>query len=155
MSSCATVPNNSENDKTLKIATSYKIQSLAPQESASYFLIEYGIAETPLFLDDEANLKPHLLESYEQLDGKHWKLVVRDKVFFHNGNALTAEKFAAAMNFQLKNSPATQSLLRNASIKTNGAREIILTTETPNPNVPNALADESGFPIYDTECVEK
>lgn len=155
LSSCATVPNNSENDKTLKIATSYKIQSLAPQESASYFLIEYGIAETPLFLDDEANLKPHLLESYEQIDDNQWKLVVRDKVFFHNGNALTAEKFAAAMNFQLKNSPATQSLLRNASIKTNGAREIILTTETPNPNVPNALADESGFPIYDTECVEK
>ena len=155
MSSCVTVPNNSDNDKTLKIATSYKIQSLAPQESASYFLIEYGIAETPLFLDEKANLKPHLLESYEQIDEKNWKIVIRDKVFFHNGKPLTAEKFAAAMNFQIKNSPATQSLLSNISIKTNGDREIILTTETPNPNVPNALADESGFPIYDVECVEK
>lgn len=153
-SSCANAPNDSKTENVLKIATSYKIQTLAPQESASYFLIEYGIAETPLFLDDEANLKPHLLESYEQIDEKNWKLVVRDKVFFHNGKPLTAEKFATAMNFQLKNSPATQSLLQNASIKTNGEREIILTTETPNPNVPNILADETGFPIYDVECIE-
>lgn len=152
--SCANAPNDLGTENVLKIATSYKIQTLAPQESASYFLIEYGIAETPLFLDDEANLKPHLLESYEQIDEKNWKLVVRDKVFFHNGKSLTAEKFAAAMDFQLKNSPATQSLLQNASVKANGEREIILTTETPNPNIPNILADESGFPIFDVECVE-
>ncbi len=153
-SSCATAPNNLETKNVLTIATSYKIQSLAPNESASYFLIEYGIAETPLFLDDEASLKSHLLESYEQIDEKNWKLVVRDKVIFHNGKPLTAEKFAAAMMFQLKNSPATQSLLQGASVKKTGERELILTTETPNPNVPNALSDETGFPIFDVECVE-
>ena len=152
--SCTGSGKNSANGKTLQIATSYKIQSLAPQESASYFLIEYGIAETPLFLDDEANLKPHLLESYEQIDEKNWKLVVRDKVFFQNGQPLTAEKFAAAMNFQFKNSPATQSVLPNFLIKKTGERELILTTETPNPNVPNALSDETGFPIFDVECIE-
>ena len=151
-SSCATIPKSSGN--VLTIATSYKIQSLAPNESASYFLIEYGIAETPLFLDDEANLQPHLLESFEQIDEKNWKLIIRDKVFFHNGKPVTAEKFAMAMNFQLKNSPATQSLLQNASVKTNNEREITLTTETPNPNVPNILADETGFPIFDVECIE-
>ena len=152
--SCANAPNNSSDDKTLRIATSFKIQSLAPQESASYFLIEYGIAETPLFLDDEAKLKPHLLESYEQIDERNWKLNVRDNVFFHNGKPLTAETFAAAMMFQLKNSPATQSLLPGTSVKQTGERELILTTEQPNPNIPNALSDETGFPIFDTECVE-
>ena len=66
-----------------------------------------------------------------------------------------AEKFAAAMNFQLKNSPETQSLLRGATVAKSGARELVLTTETPNPNVPAALADESGFPIFDVACIEK
>ncbi len=153
--SCAKSPNNSIDDKLLRIATSFKIQTLAPQESASYFLIEYGIAETLLFLDDEANLKPQILESYEQIDERNWKLIVRDKIFFHSGKPLTAENLAEAMKFQLKNSPATQSLLQNASVKTNGEREIVLTTEVPNPNIPNILADESGFPVFDVECTEK
>jgi len=153
-SACGRVPENIANDKTLRIATSYKIQTLAPQESASYFLIEFGIAETPLFLDDAANLKPHLLESFEQIDEKNWKLVVRDKIFFHNGKSLTAEKFAAAMNFQLQKSPATKNLLPNASVKQTSERELVLTTAAPNPNVPAALADETGFPIFDVECLK-
>ncbi len=97
-SACNSAPENKANDKTLRIATSFKIQTLVPNESASYFLIEYGVAETPLFLDDEANLKPFLLESYTLIDEKNWKLVVRENLFFHNGKPLTAEKFAAAMN---------------------------------------------------------
>lgn len=152
--SCNPSPKNPADKNVLRIATSYKIQSLAPQESASYFLIEYGIAETPLYLDNSANLKPYLLESYAQIDDKSWRLVVRDKIQFQNGNPVTAEKIAAAMNFQLKNSPAAQSLLPNAAIKKIGERELILTTETPNPNVPSALADETGFPIFDVECIE-
>ncbi len=153
-SSCAFAPQNLENEKLLRIATSYKIQTLAPHESSSYFLIEYGIAETPLFIDDDANLKPFLLESYAPIDEKNWKLVLRENLFFHNGKPLTADKFAAAMNFQLQKSPATQSLLLNASVKKSGGRELVLTTETPNPNVPAALSDESGFPIFDVECIE-
>lgn len=153
-SACDNSPKNSANEKILRIATSYKIQSLAPHESASYFLIEYGIAETPLFLDDAANLKPYLLELYEQKDEKNWRLVVRDKIRFQNGNPVTAEKFAAAMNYQIKNSPAAQSLLPNVSVRAVGERELVLTTAEPNPNVPSALADETGFPIFDVECIE-
>lgn len=153
-SACDKSPKISVNEKILRIATSYKIQSLAPHESASYFLVEYGIAETPLFLDDAARFKPHLLESFEQKDEKNWRLVVRDKIRFQNGKPVTTEKFAAAINFQIKNSPAAQSLLPNASVKVTGERELVLTTETPNPNVPSALADETGFPIFDVECVE-
>lgn len=154
--SCAgNSPPVSETDKTLRIATSFKIQALAPHESASYFLVEYAVAETPLFIDDQANLKPNLLESYEPIDEKNWRLVVRENLFFHNGKPVTADAFAAAMNFQLKNSPAAQNILSNAAVKKTGARELILTTDEPNPNVPSALADESGFPIFDVECIER
>ena len=153
-SSCNPAPENNANDKLLRIVTSFKVPTLVPNESATYFLIEYCVAETPLFLDDAANLKPFLLESYTLIDEKNWKLVVRENLFFHNGKPLTAEKFAAAMNFQLQKSPATKSILPNASVKKTGERELVLTTENPNPNVPAALSDESGFPIFDVECIE-
>ncbi len=152
---CVTAPSDrNENAKTLRIATSFKIQTLEPHKSASYFLIEFGAAETLLFADDEGNVKPHLLEIYARIDEKNWRLTVRPNIFFHNGKPLTAENLAAAMNFQLKNSPATQTLLQNAVVKKTGERELILTTEKPNPNVPAALADETGFPVFDAECVE-
>lgn len=153
-SGCTVAPQNLENEKSLRIATSYKIQNLAPQESASYFLIEYGIAETPLFLDDEGNLKPNLLESYRQIDDLNWKLTLRENIFFHNGKPLTADALAAAINFQSRNSPATRSVLSNFTIKKTGERELILTTDAPNSNVPAALSDEDGFPVFDVECIE-
>lgn len=154
ITSCASQPETS-NEKILRIATSYKIQSLAPHESASYFLIEFGLAETPLFFDDAGNLKPFLLESYERIDDLNWKLTLRENVFFHNGKPLTTEKMAAAMNFQTRNSPATRGVLSNFSIKKTGERELVLTTDAPNPNVPAALSDEAGFPIFDVECIEQ
>ncbi len=147
--------HNQETKNTLRIATSFRIQALAPQESASYFLVEYAVAETPLFVDDAATIQPNLLASYERIDDRSWKLVIRDGVSFQNGKPVTAEAFAAAMNFQIKNSPATQNLLPNASVRTSGKQELVLTTETPDPNVPAALADESGFPIFDVECIER
>ena len=154
LSSCSSAPQTTESAKTLRIATSFKIQTLEPHKSASYFLIEFGAAETLLFADDNGNIKPHLLESCAQIDEKNWRLIVRPNVFFHNGKPLTAEKLAAAMNFQLKNSPATQTLLSETSVKQTGEREIVLTTETPNPNIPAALADETGFLVFDAECIE-
>lgn len=152
--SCATSPPSVENNKNLRIATSFRIQSLAPQESASYFLVEYNIAETPLFLDDEGNLKPNLLSAYERIDERNWKLTLRENVNFQNGKPLTADAFLAAMNFQAKNSPATRGVLSNFTINKSNERELVLTTDAPNPNVANALADEAGFPIFDVECVE-
>lgn len=155
-SSCvAPSPNSSATDKTLRIATSYKIQSLAPHDSASYFLVEYGVSETPLTIDDAAQIKPNLLESYTPVDERNWRLVVRENLSFHNGKPVTAAAFAAAMNFQLKNSAETKSLLSGASVAATNGRELVLTTDAPNAGVPAALADESGFPIFDVECVEQ
>lgn len=152
---CGSASNKTtENAKILRIATSYKIQSLEPHKSASYFLIEFGAAETPLFADADGNIRPQLLESFVQIDEKNWRLTVRPNVFFHNGKLLTTEKMAAAMNFQLKNSPATQTILPETTVRQTGEREIVLTTANPNPNVPAALADETGFPIFDAECIE-
>ncbi len=140
--------------KTLRIVLSYKIQNLEPTKAANYFLVEFGAAETPLLLDENSNLKPHLLESWQQVDDLNWRLTLRPNIKFQNGKPLTAQKLADAMNRQLRLSPATKSILPNASVKVTGEREVVLTTDAPDPNVPAALADEAIFLVYDAEAVE-
>lgn len=140
--------------KHLRVATPYKIQHLDPLKSGHYFLVEFGAAELPLILEADGQIKPWLLESYEQIDPLNWRLRLRPEVKFQNGKLLTAEIFARAMNRQIEKSPEAKAAIGEASAKTNGANEVILTTKLPNPNVPSALADETVFPIYDVETVE-
>lgn len=155
---CSRAPENAANSiddsKNLRIATSYKIQNLDPLKSAHYFLVEYGVAELPLMLDDDFNLKGWILESYAQIDELNWRLILRSGIKFQNGKPLTATALAAAMNRQLESSPSTKSVVSGATVRVSGERELILTTVNPDPNVPAALADEDVFPVYDVEAIE-
>ncbi len=137
----------------LRIVTSYRIQNLDPLKSAHYFLVEYGVAELPLMLDDDNNIQPWVLESFAPIDQLNWRLTLRPNIKFQNGKPLTADGLAAAMNRQLEFSPSTKAVIPNASVKVSGERELILTTTDPDPNDPAALADEAVFPIYDVESV--
>jgi len=155
---CSRAPDNAANSddksKNLRIATSYKIQNLDPLKSAHYFLVEYGVAELPLMLDNDFNLQPWILESHAQIDELNWRLILRPNIKFQNGKPLTANALAAAMNRQLESSPSTKSVISGATVKVSGERELILTTVKPDPNVPAALADEDVFPVYDVEAAE-
>lgn len=154
---CRRAPENAANSgdatNTLRFVMSFKIQNLEPTKSAHYFLVEFGAAETLLLLDENLQLKPFLLESYNQIDERNWRLILRPNIKFQNGNALTAAKLADAMNRQIKESPATQAVMGRASAKAVGEREVIFTTDEPDPNVPAALADEGVFPVYDADAV--
>lgn len=131
-----------------------KAQSLDPTRTGSWFLVEYGIAELPLRLDENYQLQPWLLESYAAVDERRWRLKLRPNLRFQNGKPLTAAALAAAMNRQLKLSPAARGVLPAATIGAIGEREVTLETAAPDPNVPAALADELVFPVYDVEAVE-
>ena len=80
--------NSGDNSKDLRFATSYKIQNLDPLKSAHYFLVEYGVAELPLMLDNDFNLQPWVLESHAQIDELNWRLILRPNVKFQNGKPL-------------------------------------------------------------------
>lgn len=139
---------------TLRVVTSFRVQSLEPMRPASYFLTEFALAELPLMLHEDGQLKPHLLESYARLDERNWRLTLRPNVRFQNGKPLTAAAMAAAMNRQLRMSASAKAVLPDASVKASGERELTLTTKLPDPTVPAALADELVFPIYDVEALE-
>jgi peptide/nickel transport system substrate-binding protein len=139
---------------TLRIVTSFRVQSLEPERPASYFLTEFALAELPLVFSNEGALEPQLLESYSRIDERNWRLVLRPKIKFQNGKPLTAAAMAAAMNRQLQLSASAKAVLPDASLKVSGEREVTLTTKLPDPTVPAALADEQVFPIYDVDALE-
>lgn len=138
----------------LRIATSFKIQTLEPAKPGHYFLVEYGVAELPLVRDETNEIVPWLLESYARIDELNWRLTLRPNVQFQNGKQLTAARFAAAMNRQLAQAASTKAMMSGAKIVVTGDRELTLTTPRPDPNVPASLADEFVFPIYDVEAIE-
>lgn len=139
---------------TLRVVTSFRVQSLEPARPASYFLTEFALGELPVMLSAEGKLEPHLLESYARIDERNWRLVLRPNIKFQNGKPLTAAAMAAAMNRQLERSASAKAVLPDAKITVTGERELTLTTARPDPTVPAALADELVFPIYDVEAVE-
>lgn len=151
---CSCGRRKEETENTLRIVTSFRIQTLEPARPASYFLVEFAVAELPLMLDAEGKLRPHLLESYERIDPRNWRLRLRPKIRFQNGRPLTAAAMAAAMNRQLRESASTRAALPGATVQARSDGEVMLTTAQPDATVPAALADELVFPIYDVEAVE-
>ncbi|MDX2034290.1 MAG: ABC transporter substrate-binding protein [Blastocatellia bacterium] len=141
-------------DAALRVVTPFRIPSLEPARPASYFLVEFAIAELPLMLDAKGELRPHLLESYERIDERNWRLRARANVRFQNGKPLTAAAMAAAMSRQLRESASTRAVLPGATVRAITDRDVMLTTTRPDATVPAALADEQVFPIYDVEAVE-
>jgi peptide/nickel transport system substrate-binding protein len=150
----APLTERGSSSSVLHIATSFKFQSLDPTKSGHYFLVEFGVVELPLILDDNNNVSPWLLESYTRVDDFNWRLTLRTNVQFQNGKLLTAARLAAAMNRQLERSASTKAVLPDARVAVTGEREVTLTTPRPDPTVPAALADEFAFPVYDVEAVE-
>ncbi|MDQ3009519.1 MAG: ABC transporter substrate-binding protein [Acidobacteriota bacterium] len=138
----------------LRIVTSFRVQSLEPVRPASYFLIEFALAELPLMLSAAGRLEPNLLESYSRIDERNWRLVLRPNIKFQNGKPLTAVAMASAMNRQLERSTSAKAVLPGAKVAVTSERELVLITANPDPTVPAALADELVFPIYDVEAVE-
>lgn len=137
----------------LKIITSFAIKGLDPIKQGFWFS-EFGSAELLMKWDRDFIVKPWVLQSLEQIDDLNWRLTLRPEVTFQNGKPLDAEALAAMMKRQLELSPSAQANLPGASVKVTGEHEVVLTTQEPTPTVPNILASESVFPVYDVEAVE-
>jgi len=138
----------------LTILTSFKIKSLDPIKQGFWYS-EFGCAELLMKWDRDFIVKPWVLQSLEQIDELNWRLTLRPEVTFQNGKTLDAKALTAMMNRQLKLSPSAKANLPGASVRATGEFEVILTTQEPLPTVPNILASESVFPVYDAEAVEK
>ena len=57
-------------------------------------IIMNQIYDTLVEMDGDGNITPHLATSWEQIDDLTWEFTLRDDVYFHNGEHMTAEDVA-------------------------------------------------------------
>ncbi|MCL1948547.1 MAG: ABC transporter substrate-binding protein [Turicibacter sp.] len=61
-------------------------------------LLNVQMFETLVFQTEDLEIVPMLAESFEQIDDVTWEFVIRDDVFFHNGEKLTVEDVAFSLD---------------------------------------------------------
>lgn len=95
LAACAGSKSTNEKDDsdTLTVAIAKEPAALVPYESndtGSTYLY-YQIYDRLLDVDEDMNLKPGLAKSWEVLDDTHYRFCLRDDVYFHNGEKMTAD----------------------------------------------------------------
>jgi peptide/nickel transport system substrate-binding protein len=137
----------------LQLVTSFVIRNFTP-ELQGFWQVEFGVAE--LFLRPELNgtPSPWVAQSVSQVAPTTWQIKLRPNVTFQNGRAFDADAAVALIRRQLQLGGSAQANLPGASVTKVDAATVNIVTSTPQINVPNLLANEDVFPIYDVATVE-
>jgi peptide/nickel transport system substrate-binding protein len=110
------------------------------QPFAGPLLVQAGIAETLVRVDDDLRLQPWLAERWEHPDVKTWVFTLREGVKFHDGSPLDAQAVKASLEQAVRSSSGLAHALRIQSIKAEG-QQLILHTEEQSPALPAELVD--------------
>lgn len=130
---------------TLTVANSFVVKSLDPAQvyEATGAMAVHAMYDTLVTFEgsDVSEPQPLLAESWESNeDATEFTFTLRDDVTFSDGSELTAEDVVFSLNrlVNLKGSPSVTVQGFSASSPEKGV--VVVTTETPNPNVPTILA---------------
>jgi peptide/nickel transport system substrate-binding protein len=139
---------------SLRIATGFQIASLDPV-TEGYWAPEFGYGELLMKSKAQGSVEPWLLQSLTSTSPTTWLLSLRPKVTFQNGKPLTGAVLSELMTYLLKANPDLAGLLPGATVRALNDTDVELTTARPQANVPNLLADEGLFTIFDLESVRQ
>ncbi|MBD7918605.1 ABC transporter substrate-binding protein [Cellulomonas sp. Sa3CUA2] len=130
---------------TLTVANSFVVKNLDPAQvyEATGAMAVHAMYDTLVTFEgsDVSDPQPLLAESWESNDeATEFTFTLRDDVVFSDGSELTAEDVVFSLNrlVNLKGSPSVTVQGFSASSPEEGV--VVVTTETPNPNVPTILA---------------
>jgi peptide/nickel transport system substrate-binding protein len=151
-SACTTVAQSSTKSSgtptSLVVATSYVVTNLDPLEN-NYWSPELGYAELLMRPLADGGTEPWLLSSLKQEAPDTWRMTLRPKISFQNGDPLTAQALASMLRFNLAKNPECEAALPGAKVKVTGPLTLDLITSRVTSDVPHLLAYESAFPVYD------
>nr|WP_154960299.1 nickel ABC transporter substrate-binding protein [Paenibacillus xylanexedens] len=132
---------NTQGNKNVHFLYNFSTSSLDPHVDSSYVPLRAGITETLLRLDeDNLTVAPWLAESWESKDGQHWTIHLRDNVTFQNGKPMTGEAVKASLERALKEKVAIQNTLKVDTIKAEG-NKLEITTTQPFPEFASELVN--------------
>lgn len=115
-------------------------------------ILSYGVAETLFRLDREYTAKPWLVKSYEQIDEYTWAFTLKDGVFYHNGDSMTAESVKKCFERTIKENKRALISLPIKTIEAEG-QTLRITTSRPVPTMINDLTD-SLWVVYNPDNTE-
>ncbi|MBD0416896.1 ABC transporter substrate-binding protein [Oryzicola mucosus] len=105
--------------------------------------------------DEEGRIGPSLAESYKLVDDHTWEFRLRDDVKFEDGSTLSAEDVVYSLN-RVKSlpgnpSPYTVRLESITKFEAVGPSTVRITTDAPNPYVPDNLSQVAIVPQKATD----
>lgn len=125
-----------QGEKEITYLFAFSTNTLNPHIEKSYIPLRAGIAETLVKIDEDLQLKPWLLESYNSNDGKHWEFKVRKGITFQNGTALDAVIVKANIEEVIKKNPGIKNVLNIESMEVDG-QNLKIVTKKPNLSFPS------------------
>ena len=143
-----------EADQPIRVITSFRIDSMDP-EAKGFWFQEFGVGELLMEFQPDGTIAPWLAKSLTQVDELTWVIELNEGVTFHNGRVMDAEAVKELMDFRLATKSSLQGILPpETTFAVTGPLEITVSTPAPVPELPNVLAHESYFLIYDRQAVE-
>ena len=128
-------------DNTLDVVAQFEIQSAEPSTSG-YIFTRMGVAETLINADPKGLLTPSLATEWAASeDGLTWAITLREGVEFHDGNAMTAEAVANALEIaRAKPGPLSKTPVTGIAAQDDA---VIITLSKPFAALPAYLAHYS------------
>ncbi|MGI6007098.1 MAG: ABC transporter substrate-binding protein [Ruminococcus sp.] len=141
----------SDGRKSLVIGTGQSCGTLDPLQSYDgWYAVRFGYGQTLTKLNDDFSVSGWLAEDNYTVNEDHtvWTFTIKEGITFSNGTELTADMAKASLENVYANGTRGEEYFTPASIEADG-QTLTITTEIPEPILPNKLADPY-FTIIDT-----
>ena len=122
--------------KQITYLFAFSTNTLNPQIEKSYIPLRAGIVETLVKIDENLQLKPWLLESYDSKDGQHWDFKVKKGIIFQNETILDAAMVKSNIEEVSKKNAGIKNALNIESIEAEG-ENLRIVTKKPNLSFPS------------------
>ena len=141
--------------QTLTVALPFTVGNLDPYNiHGGKWGPQLGFGELLMRPNADGTLSPWVLQSLQQTSPTVWDLTIRPHVTFQDGSALDSSALAACMTDQLTKNQGIAAVLPGATVTASGPLTVTLTTKGPVSYLPNLLADQTMFKVFDLKAYD-
>lgn len=138
-SSQGTMGSSSATGKMLKFGELWLITGYDPMNQGVFITEKAIVTESLISADENFKLIPNLATSWNRTGPTTWVITLRKDVKFHNGKPMTAEEVKFSLDRSVKLNSANGVLMDYKSCRIIDPYTIEITTNKPNPILPEAL----------------
>ncbi len=128
-----------QSSRMLKFGELWLITGYDPANSGVFITEKAIVTEALIGATPDFKLVPNLATSWTQTSPKTWVFTLRDEVKFHNGQPMTAKEVKFSLDRSAKLNAQNRQLMDYNSSRVIDDHTIEITTNKPNPILPEAL----------------